>query len=245
MKKTGHYHSQQIRFRVGADLRCSIICLFFFFLVSPSIFAQTDTVSSDLQEITAEEIPEYEQPVVTIQAQSVKSQQFAKTSVEYVKPISQRIVLHDNLAQGMRDITSLYLKSNGGNGFTIPSIRGMGAGHTQYFWNGVPITSPTLGVSDVSMFNMIGVERVDILYGGSSLLNGSGGLGGSIEVVQHKYYTNRKGWDHSLNLLGGSFGRIGGGFSGKYTSKNVGSWTAVQYQEAQNDYPFVNTQLPG
>lgn len=86
-----------------------------------------------------------------------------------------------SVADVLQTQTNAYIKTYGPNTLASPSIRGSGASHTQVYWNGLPINSPTLGQSDLSILNTEIMDQVSINYG-SDLSSSSGALGGSIEL---------------------------------------------------------------
>lgn len=53
-------------------------------------------------------------------------------------------------------------------------VRGMRGNATQVFVNGVDMTSPSLGLTDVGKIPLRNIERIEIVKGGGSLLYGSG-----------------------------------------------------------------------
>ena len=73
----------------------------------------------------------------------------------------------------------MYLLNSAGNLATL-SIRGSNANQTQLFWNGIPVNSATLGLSDMSLFPVDFINTISIMKGGASLSNGSGGIGGAV-----------------------------------------------------------------
>jgi len=61
-------------------------------------------------------------------------------------------------------------------------IRGMSGNATQVFVNGVSINSPSLGSADVGRIPMNNIERIEVIKGSGSVLDGSGAMGGAIHV---------------------------------------------------------------
>ena len=61
-------------------------------------------------------------------------------------------------------------------------IRGMSGNATQVFVNGVSVNSPSLGSADVGRIPMNNIERIEVIKGSASVLDGSGAMGGAIHV---------------------------------------------------------------
>ena len=88
----------------------------------------------------------------------------------------------DNLAYLLSKQTPIYIKSSGPGGLSTISIRGAGASHTQLYWNGISINSPTLGQLDLATLPVAFIDHAEIHLGASSVVDGSGGLGGAIQL---------------------------------------------------------------
>ncbi|TKG91560.1 TonB-dependent receptor [Puteibacter caeruleilacunae] len=110
-------------------------------------------------------------------------------------------------------VTPLNIKSYGSPGASSSlSIRGAGASHTQVNWNGFPINSVTLGSSDLSNLPAGGFNSIDMVYGASGAIYGSGTFGGAVNL------NNDMRWGtpvpkSRLSLQHGSFGTWGGNLS--------------------------------
>ena len=147
--------------------------------------------------------------------------------------------LHQNapLADLLQEAPAVFVKSYGPSGSSTPAFRGTGASHTQLFWNGLPINSPMLGLTDLSLGNVGMFEDVSLVFGAASAAYGDGGLGGAILLDNSKP-------EEGLQVFAGqevaSFGNyrsnlgIAGG-KGKW-----GTSTKVNYMQAENDFPFKN-----
>ncbi|SMO35832.1 TonB-dependent Receptor Plug Domain [Saccharicrinis carchari] len=100
--------------------------------------------------------------------------------------------------------TSLIkVSSNGGAGnVATASIRGAASTHTTVNWNGIPINSLTTGVTDLSLINVGGFDKIDLVYGASGAVYGSGTMGGAINI------SNTPGWEKNLSI--GIASEVGG-----------------------------------
>ena len=108
-----------------------------------------------------------------------------------------------------------YLKNYGQGQLATLSIRGNGASQTQVFWNGFKINSPTLGQSDLALIPSFFFNSATLNFSGASSVNGSGGIGGSIDLANKliwkkgfsiKYGSQFGSFSSSTSNLGLSFG---------------------------------------
>ena len=91
--------------------------------------------------------------------------------------------------------SSIFIKKYGKGQLSSISIRGTGASHTQIYWNGFKINSPTLGQTDLSLLPLFFLQEANVNYGSSSILDGSGGLGGSVQLK------NSVKWKNGLHFI--------------------------------------------
>lgn len=145
---------------------------------------------------------------------------------------------HDNISEVLSENESIFIKSYGSGGIATISLRGTGAGYTGFAWNGVNINSPMLGQTDLSLIPAGLVDEISILYGGTSLLLNSGGIGGIINIE-----TTPK-WDCKTYLLSnisvGSFGRYSGLLKVKTGNKSFQSSTKALFQSSENNFTYLN-----
>lgn len=133
----------------------------------------------------------------------------------------------------------VYVKSYSFNGVATLNFRGSSAAQSQVFWNGVPIQNAALGIADVSTLPVMFMNRVNIVYGGSSALYGSGNVGGALllECGDVKF-----GKAHSLSLSGsaGSYGQYAGGIEGAVAGSRWYAAAKLLMQSADNDFAYTN-----
>lgn len=107
----------------------------------------------------------------------------------------------------------VFVKSYGFNGLATLSFRGASAAQSEVLWNGVPIQNAALGVADVSALPVFMANKVDIVYGGSSALLGSGNVGGALLLENYAPFFVKDSTSLSVSLGGGSFNQFMGGFN--------------------------------
>ena len=143
------------------------------------------------------------------------------------------------LAEVLETSSPVYLKNYGKGQLATLSIRGNGASQTQLFWNGFKMNSPTLGQSDLSLIPTFFISDFELNYSGGSSVNGSGGIGGSLDL------SNKLNWKKGLH---GSYGKQLGSFSQSTSRYQVSFGTKKFYQQVkfltkkgENDFSFPNT----
>lgn len=132
----------------------------------------------------------------------------------------------------------VFIKSYGRGSAASASFRGTASSHTQVLWNGMTVNSPMRGDVDFSMFPVYFVDDMQLLHGGSSLIAGSGALGGSILIDNNADWKNRFNIRYSQTFE--SFGtqkefvRLMAG-TARFQSK-----TRLFFDRSDNDFPFYN-----
>jgi iron complex outermembrane receptor protein len=135
--------------------------------------------------------------------------------------------------------SSLFVKSYGAGGSSTLSARGTEARHTSLFWNGLNISSPTLGLSDLSMAPVAFCEKILIVRGGSSAINGSSAIGGSVHLLSNDpVFEKQKKIQLSSEV--GSFGTKHFAAASTLSNKILESKTHVFYGAAENNFKFIN-----
>ncbi|MEA3478389.1 MAG: TonB-dependent receptor [Bacteroidota bacterium] len=163
--------------------------------------------------------------------------------ISKIDSLSVQDNIYNNLGDLLAMHSTMYIKSYGQGGISTASFRGTGASHTQVYWNGLKLTSPMLGETDLSTIPNAFSDDISLDYGGSSLARGSGGFGGAISI------DNQPDWDRrvSLNLMQ-SFGSFRtfhtlAGFG--VGNQKLQSNTRIFHQQSTNDFTYVNRDKPG
>ncbi len=134
--------------------------------------------------------------------------------------------------------TPIFIKSYGQGATATASFRGTGSSHTQVAWNGLNLNSPMRGAVDLSQLPVFFIDEAVVFHGGSSMVMGSGGLGGSISLQ------NKPSWDEKFGLE--TIIEKASFQSNKYFMKiglgrdKVAASTRVYYENSENNFPFYN-----
>lgn len=175
---------------------------------------------------------------IRVEALRIKS----RTGFEETRIDSTTIQRYENtnLGQLLQQQSSLFIRSYGVSGQSTPSIRGTGASHTQIYWNGLLINSPTLGQTDLTTLPVAISDEITINYGGASLLDGSGGLGGSISISSQAHEKQLR-----LNVMGNSMQNLGGNLLYAYGNNRLKGSTRVVWLENRNRFRYQSLSGEG
>lgn len=124
----------------------------------------------------------FELPQVEVRADRVMHIERAGMAVTIIEPLVLDQKRHMSLAALLSENTHAFVKSQGRGGLATVSLRGTGTSHTQLLWNGMPVTDPMTGMSDLSLFPVFIADEMVLLHGNASVARHSGGLGGSIHI---------------------------------------------------------------
>ena len=82
----------------------------------------------------------------------------------------------------------LFVKQYGAGNLATLSIRGSSANQTQVFWNGIPVNTASIGVTDLTLLPIDFYNSLLIKKGGASLSCGSGGIGGAVCLNSNSFF---------------------------------------------------------
>mgnify|MGYP001432740353 CR=1 FL=1 len=148
---------------------------------------------------------------------------------------------HNSLADLLSQYSGVSIKSYGMGGTATPSFRGTGAGQTGLTWNGISISHPMLGQSDLSLIPAGLIDDIQIYYGGASMPLNSGGIGGIINLETRPVW--KKETLISINPGIGSFGQYTGLFKVRSGNAKFQTITKAFFQSSENDFSYLNTAI--
>lgn len=146
-----------------------------------------------------------------------------------------------SLSELLSDNSMIYIKSLGQGALSTSSFRGTNSSHTQVNWNGININPAMSGSFDFSQIPVFFIDGVTLYHGNSHLKNGTGALGGSVNL------SNQANWEDSTLLRVfteiGSNNTYTGAISARFRGKKSLYQTRAYYQESENNYKYLNKVL--
>ncbi len=147
-----------------------------------------------------------------------------------------------DLGELLRRESELFIRDQGPGMLSTASMRGTGAGHTKLYFNGVPIHSGMNGTFDLTLLSGLLVDDLEVHYGASSMIDGDGGLGGSLQLKQKATFEPH----FYATVLGqiGSFKSHNEALRVDWSDSLISSSTRVLYQYSGNDFPYIDPTPP-
>jgi len=146
-----------------------------------------------------------------------------------------------SLSEVLSQNTSVFIKDHGRGALATASFRGTAPSHTQVYWNGLTINSPMLGMTDFSLIPAFIVDDMELEHGSASLSSGSGGLGGSINILNNPGWDNRLSWRYYQGL--GSFSTYDEFIQLNLGTRKLQSKSRFYHNYSQNDYEYINKAI--
>lgn len=155
-------------------------------------------------------------------------------------------IIESNITQSIGTLLSenslIYIKSMGQGGRATSSFRGTSSNHTQVNWNGININPINNGSFDFSQYPAFFVDEVSLYHGSNYLKNGTGALGGSINLnnSNNQSIWLNKGIKNRILAEIGANQTYTAGVSSGYTTDRIYSNTRLYYQESENNFKYEN-----
>ncbi|TDQ16393.1 iron complex outermembrane receptor protein [Algoriphagus boseongensis] len=143
----------------------------------------------------------------------------------------------------LQEKSPVFVRQYGAGMLASLSFRGTSAGHTAVFWNGLPISSPSLGQSDLSVLPVAAVDQVQLQFGSAGALYGNEAIGGSLHLSSQTDF--KKGFKGGFSQAFGSFGLSNSIFSGGFSSQKISLRSRLYRQFSRNDFLYQDLSLPG
>lgn len=161
----------------------------------------------------------------------VTSEQIDKSSETSLLPVLQN------------HIPGLFFSERGMEGYGVSSgsagtvnIRGVGGGFNVLFMiDGMPTWAGFYGHANPDTYSVNGVEKVEVVKGPSSLLYGSGAMGGSINIITKK--NAPEGFSGRARAMMGSYYTFKFNLSGAYKKDKFSAIAAAQFDRSNNNRP--------
>ena len=143
-----------------------------------------------------------------------------------------------DLSTVLSQISTIFIKSYSPGSLATTSFRGTPANHTQVEWNGISLSNPMLGQSDLSQIPVSAFDQIEVLYGAAGLTKTSGAFGGVINLVTNPDWNNRiktsvaqtfASFDNCITNVGFVAG-----------TSSFQSNTRLNYLSAVNNFPYYD-----
>lgn len=141
-----------------------------------------------------------------------------------------------SLADLLQEQSPVFVRQYGAGMLASPSFRGTSAGHTALFWNGLPINSPSLGQSDLSILPVAAVDQVNLQFGNAGALFGNEAIGGSLHLQTKPKFSD--GFHVGLTQQFGSFGTFNSYLEGEYSNSTISLSTRIYREFSKNNFPY-------
>lgn len=143
-----------------------------------------------------------------------------------------------DLSTALSQISTVFIKEYSPGSLATTSFRGTPANHTQVEWNGISLSSPMLGQSDLSQIPVSAFDEIEVLYGAAGLTKTSGAFGGVVNLVSNPDWNNRINASAAQTLASfDNYTTLGGVIAG---SSSFQSQTRFNFGSALNDFPYTN-----
>lgn len=146
-----------------------------------------------------------------------------------------------SLSELLSDNSTVHIKSLGQGAVSTASFRGTASSHTKVNWNGITLNPSMSNTFDFSQLPVFFTDQVELQHGSGSLKNGTGALGGSINVA------NAPDWNDETFMRafveGGSFDTYTGAATIRFPKTNRLYQTRAYFQHSDNDYKYLNKVL--
>ena len=145
-----------------------------------------------------------------------------------------------NLLNILSDHSMVNIKSYGVSGLSNISLRGSQTNQTAILWNGINLQDPLNGSVNPALFPIGLIDEIEIQYGGSGALYGSGAVGGVIMMNKILDFNTGFGIDVLAGI--GSFSNFQGQMKIRYGGAKYSGSLIYYHSQGENDFPYVNTQ---
>ncbi len=136
-----------------------------------------------------------------------------------------------------------FVKSYGMGSIATVSLRGAASDHTNLVWNGIQLNSSSNGVVDFSLYPNLFMEELSLSYGANSLLQGSGGIGGVVEINNTVCF--KKQQTISLEQQLGSFNFQSTQLKYQIGNSKFQSVSKLFYRTAKNNFSYEDIGVEG
>jgi vitamin B12 transporter len=156
--------------------------------------------------------------------------------IERIDSLAREPFITGDVGALLLNTTPVFIKSYAPGGISTTSFRGGNASQTAVLWEGFNIQNNMLGQVDLSLIPSVIFDKVEVEYGGSASVWGSGAAAGTIKLGNDQVFGKHK--TQRFQLSAGSFNRTSSAAVLDHSTDRFYSSTRLYYTGASNDYPF-------
>lgn len=146
-----------------------------------------------------------------------------------------------SLSELLSNHSSISIKTQGQGAMATASFRGTASSHTKVNWNGITLNPSMSNTFDFSQLPVFFADNVALYHGGGHLKNGTGALGGSVNV------SNIGNWNDQTKVKAfvelGSYDTYTGAATLRFVQDKSLFQTRIYHQQSENDYEYINKVL--
>jgi iron complex outermembrane receptor protein len=146
----------------------------------------------------------------------------------------------NNIGNILSENTAVYIRSYGANTLSSMSFRGTSSNQSSIYWNGINISMPSIGSTDLSMVPTDYFSNASIVFGGSSVRYGSGAIGGGVFLSSQAIFSGKT--TASANMNAGSYASFGTSIMSSTSGEKYYFKIAFNANESKNDYGYVTNR---
>jgi vitamin B12 transporter len=151
---------------------------------------------------TAQE-PQKLEPVVVTATKVETSQEQLGATVTVIAEEELRDYNYSRIEEALRTVPGVEVQRSGSLGKTTSiKIRGAGSGQSVVLVDGLRVSSPTLGMAELSELSLDAIDRIEIVRGPQSTLYGADAIGGVVNIITKKGQGPPRG---AISFEGGSY----------------------------------------
>jgi iron complex outermembrane receptor protein len=175
---------------------------------------------------------------IDVTAQKINFSELGKKTHKLDSNALQQFV-YNTVADALSLNSSVFIKSYGPGALTSTSLRGGNASQTAVLWNGFNIQNAMLGQIDLTLLPTVLFDQVNVEYGGSSSLWGTGAVAGSLHLLNKPKFNN--GVSTKVNVGSGSFGLFNASTNVEFSKAKFFSSTKAYIQNSINNFIYKDT----
>lgn len=146
----------------------------------------------------------------------------------------------NKLSDLLKGESTLFIKQYGASSLATSSVRGMSSSHTQVLWNGIPISSPSLGQADLSQIHSSSFDKISLVYGGGEFGAYPGAIGATLFL--DKSFSFNKRTQFAMSREFASYQRNSGYSTLSLSDSLYFIDASVQTLKSENNFEYYNTR---